>query len=167
MLGGLSSPRKLNAVIEKYDPYFFFKIFEGRLVSLLEAVLYSDDRENLSIYEGHDDLSGFDGLIDMDYRGVFKVRECKVKDERISVLLDVFTANCYAAGSLRRKNERILVRMERNIHAVTNPGFSIHAVRCEGCGGSFDAMHVKKCPHCGREYDAADEDWVITMIRKK
>lgn len=167
MVTGLSSPGKLKTFMEKYDPQFFVRIFEGKMVSLLEAVLYSENRENLSIYEGNDDFSSFEGLVDLDYRGVFRLRDCRVKGERISVLLEVFTENCYEKGIVKRRNERILVRMERRTDAVTDPGFSIHAVRCGGCGGSFDAMHVRNCPYCGREYHAAADDWVITEIRKK
>ena len=82
-------------------------------------------------------------------------------------MLDVFTENCYADNRLKRMNERILVRMERKKDALTDPGFSIHAVGCKSCGGSFDAMHVRNCPYCGTQYKAADEDWVITEICKK
>lgn len=167
MAGAMGSAKKLQARMERYDPYFFGRIFEGRLVSLLQAVLYSDNREELSIYEGKDDLSDFEDLVDVDYRGVYKLLRFEERGERISVLLDVFTDNCYADDRLRRRNERILVRMERKKNAVTDPGFSIHAVNCGGCGGSFDAMHVCSCPYCGREYNAADSDWVITQIRKK
>ena len=175
MLGAAGSAKKLQARMEKYDPYYFGRIFEGKLVSLLQAVLYSDDRDSLSIYEGKGDLSAFDNLIDLDYRGAYKLKEFKERSGRISILLDVFTANCYAdglaesggSGRVKRKNERILVRMERKIGTVTDPGFSIHAVNCGNCGGSFDAMHVRDCPYCGREYHAAEDDWVITEIRKK
>ena len=188
MAGAVTSAKKLQSRMEKYDPYFFGRIFEGKLVSLLQAVLYSDDRKNLSIYEGRDDLSSFDNLVDLDYRGVYKLKEFKESGGRLSILLDVFTDNCYAVsgsedaaggedgmsasrgragGRIKRKNERILVRMERKAGTVTDPGFSIHAVSCGNCGGSFDAMHVKNCPYCGREYHAAEADWVITEIRKK
>ena len=168
MAGAMGSAKKLQARMEKYDPYFFGRIFEGRLVSLLQAVLYSDNREELSIYEGKDDLSDFEDLVDVDYRGVYKLIKFEERGERLSILLDVFTDNCYADDDrLKRRNERILVRMERNKNAVTDPGFSIHAVNCEGCGGSFDAMHVRSCPYCGREYNAADSDWVITKIRSR
>ena len=113
--------------------------------------------------------------MDLDYRGVYKLKEFKESGGRLSILLDVFTDNCYAVsgsedaagGRIKRKNERILVRMERKAGTVTDPGFSIHAVSCGNCGGSFDAMHVKNCPYCGREYHAAEADWVITEIRKK
>lgn len=166
MLGANSSRRRLKALMEKYDPYFFVRIFEGKLVSLLQAVLFSNDRDDLSIYEGHDDLSDFDALLDMDYRGAFKLRDFALRDTRISVLLEVFTENIYAEKHLRRRMERILVRMERSADAVTDTGFSVHAVKCKSCAGSFDAMHARCCPYCGNEYHATESDWVITQIRK-
>lgn len=167
MLGANISQKRLKAEMEKRDPFFFLKIFEGKLVSLLQAVLYSRDRDDLSIYEGKGDLSAFDGLLDMDYRGAFKLRDFGLRNGRISVLLEVFTENIYAGKRLKRRREQILVRMERSADAVTDTGFSIHAVKCRSCGGSFDAMHVRNCPYCGNEYHAAESDWVITEIRKK
>lgn len=167
MLGAGSSQNRLKKKMENLDPNFFIRIFEGKLVSLLQAVLYSNDRDTLSIYEGNDDLSEFDDMIDMDYRGVFKLRDFGIRNGRVSILLEVFTDNTYAQKRLKRRKEQILVRMERSANAVTDTGFSIHAVRCGNCGGSFDALHERNCPYCGNEYHAADSDWVITEIRKK
>ena len=167
MVGTASSQNRLKKQMEKWDPFFFIRIFEGKLVSLMQAILFSDDRKDLSIYEGDDDLSAFDDLIDMDYRGAFKLKQFGIRERRVSVLLEVFTENTYAGKHFRRRNERMLVRMERSADAVTDTGFSIHAVSCEKCGGSFDAMHVRNCPFCGAEYHAAESDWVITEIRKK
>jgi uncharacterized Zn-finger protein len=167
MLGVNSSRRRLEERMRRYDPDFSVELFEGKMVSLLSAVLFGGDRENLSFYQGRDDLSGFDDLIGSDYRGGFILKEMKVEGGRIRVLARVFTDNVYGGGRITRKKERFLVRMERSADAVSDAGFSFHAVRCPSCGASFDAVHERHCPYCGTAYEAARGDWVITMIRKE
>ncbi len=167
MLGTGSSRKRLGERMRRSDPDFSVELFEGKLVSLLGAVLYSDERENLSFYQGRDDLSCFDDLVCFDYRGGFKLREMTVREGRIRVLVSVFADNVYAGEKIRRKKERILVRMERDAGVRTDAGFSFHAVRCPSCGASFNAVYERNCPYCGSAYEAARGDWVITMIRKE
>ena len=66
----------------------------------------------------------------------------------------------------RRKKERLIVDVERKLDAVTDPGYSISAVKCPNCGSSFDALHKKECPYCGSSYRMDEDDWLITGIRK-
>jgi hypothetical protein len=167
MLGVYSSRRRLEEGMRRYDPDFSVELFEGKLVSLLGAVLYSDDRGNLNFYQGERGLPGFDDLIGFDYRGGFKLKEMTVREGRIRVLVSVFADNVYAGEKIRRKKERILVRMERDAGVRTDAGFSFHAVRCPSCGASFNAVYERNCPYCGSAYEAARGDWVITMIRKE
>ena len=47
-----------------------------------------------------------------------------------------------------------------------NTQFMLSAVKCKGCGASFDATHQKECPHCGREYNLEKDDWVVDNIQK-
>ena len=167
MLGVNSSRRTLEERMRRYDPDFSVELFEGKLVSLLGAVLYSDRRRNLRFYRGEERLEDFDDLVGFDYRGGFKLKEMTVREGRTQVLVSVFADNVYAGKKIRRKKERILVRMEREAGVRTDAGFSFHAVRCPSCGASFNAVHERNCPYCGSAYEAARGDWVITMIRKE
>ncbi|MGX8687451.1 MAG: hypothetical protein ACSW8K_06615, partial [bacterium] len=167
MLGVNSSRRTLEERMRRYDPDFSVELFEGRLVALLGAVLYSDERRNLSFYQGEESLTDFDDLVDFDYRGGFKLKETTVRQGKTRVLVSVFADNVYAGKRIRRKKERILVRLEREAGVRTDAGFSFHAVRCPSCGASFDGVHERNCPYCGSAYEAARGDWVITMIRKE
>ena len=167
MLGVNSSRRTLKERMRRYDPDFSVELFEGKLVSLLGAVLYSDGRRNLRFFRGEESLEDFDDLIGFDYRGGFKLKEMTVREGRTQVLVSVFADNVYAGKKIRRKKERILVRMEREAGVRTDAGFSFHAVRCPSCGASFNAVHERNCPYCGSAYEAARGDWVITMIRKE
>ena len=167
MLGVNSSRRTLEERMRRYDPDFSVELFEGKLVSLLGAVLYSEERRNLRFFKGEESLKDFDDLVGFDYRGGFKLKEMTVREGRTQVLVSVFADNVYAGEKIRRKKERILVRMEREADVRTDAGFSFHAVRCPSCGASFNAVHERNCPYCGSAYEAARGDWVITMLRKE
>ncbi|MBQ3974850.1 MAG: hypothetical protein II628_11865, partial [Lachnospiraceae bacterium] len=82
MLGVNSSRRTLEERMRRYDPDFSAALFEGKLVSLLGAVLYSDGRRNLRFYRGEERLEDFDDLVGFDYRGGFKLKEMTVREGR-------------------------------------------------------------------------------------
>ena len=67
-------------------------------------------------------------------------------------------------GALIRNKETWKMRLARKNTKNEDPAFSIHAVNCESCGGSFDAAYVSVCPHCGRQYDASEDDWVVKYM---
>ena len=166
MLPGISARKKLARALESYDPGFSLEVFEGKIISRLKTILFSDDRGSLNLYEGTDDLSCFDDLVNMDYRGAFKVRRSGTHDGHVMLELEFFMEDFYMDSRLRRKIERLIVDVERKLDAVTDPGYSISAVKCPNCGSSFDALHKKECPYCGSSYRMDEDDWLITGIRK-
>ena len=167
MLPGLFARKNLARALEAYDPGFSLEVFEGKMVSRLKTVLFSEDRDSLNLYEGSDDLSMFDDLINADYRGAFKVRSSKVSNGQVTLELEFFMEDFYMDSRLRRRKERLIVNMERRCDAVTDPGYTVSAVVCPNCGSSFDAMHKKECPYCGTRYRMDENDWLITGIRRK
>ncbi len=168
MLPGLGSKKKLSEQMAPYDSLFSPEMFEGRVISKVKAVLFSDDRDSLNLYEGDDDLSIFDDLVNVDYRGAYKLRRFRAEEGRIRIGLEFFLENFYMKdGRLRRRNERLFVDVERSAAAVSDPGYTVSAVQCPGCGASFDAMHEKECPYCGNRYRLDENDWLITGIRKR
>ena len=56
---------------------------------------------------------------------------------------------------------------EKEISADYNPAFTLLRASCEGCGGSFDAVHQKCCPYCGRKYELKKKDWVLTDLKRR
>ncbi|MCR4893579.1 MAG: hypothetical protein K5911_02460 [Eubacteriales bacterium] len=167
MLPGLGTKKKLSSRMEAYEPAFSTEAFEGRIISKLKTILFSDDRDSLNLYEGNDDLGVFDDLVDMEYRGAFKLRDFRVMEGHVYIILEFFMEDTYYRdGRLRQKDERLLVSLERKADAVTDPGFTVSAVQCRNCGSSFDALHKKECPYCGTEYRLDENDWLITGIRK-
>ena len=71
----------------------------------------------------------------------------------------------YCDGKIRKKSDKIRMSLRKNIKKPTDLGFSIMAVNCPSCGGSFDAFRSKICPFCGSEYKQENNDWVIYEMR--
>lgn len=165
LLGGISTRKKMTAYMKTYDPAFSYELFEGKVTSLVRAVLFSNQRDDLSIYTGSEDLSRFDDLVDMAYRGAMNVRRFTEEGGRLRVTVQLFLTNTYMRRWLTRRDEKLTLVLERNVSVKEDPGFTVHAVKCRGCGASFDAMHVRSCPNCGRTYDAMYDDWVITSVK--
>ncbi|MBO4537356.1 MAG: hypothetical protein J5694_00620 [Erysipelotrichaceae bacterium] len=167
LLKGIKTGDKVEKIIRQYEPDFSYPYFEGRLISLLRAIAFTDKRSELSIYEGNEDLSFLDSLIDMQYRGVLQLLSSSVEDGVIHLKLKAFMDNCRYDGSVRRRDENYIVCVEKDIDAHTDPQFSLCNVKCRNCGSSFDALHMQKCPYCGSPYKLIHDDWMITSIQKK
>lgn len=165
LLGGISTGKKLTVRMKGYDPDFSYPYFEGRLIALFRSIAFSEAREKLSIYTGHEDLSFLDDAVDLSYRGASKLKSFKEEDGRLKITMKIYMHNTYMKEKITRKDEDLLVTMERKA-GHEDPGFRAYKVQCPNCGGSFDAMHQKKCPHCSSEYELVNEDWVISSITK-
>ncbi len=166
LLKGIKTKNKVEEVLREYEPDFSYSYFEGRLISLLRAIAFTDDRKDLSIYEGTEDLSFLDSVIDMQYRGALQLLSSEVSDGVIRLRLRAFMDDLRYDGRVRRRDENYIVSIEKDIDAHTDPGFSICSVECKSCGASFDALHMKKCPYCGTPYKLVHDDWMITSVRK-
>lgn len=166
LLKGMRTEKKVESIIRKYEPDFSYPYFEGRLISLLRAIAFTDKRDELSIYEGNEDLSFLDSLIDMQYRGVLQLLSSEVENGVIHLKLKAFMDNYRYDGRVRRRDENYIVCVEKDVDANTDPEFSLCKVSCRNCGSSFDALHMKKCPYCGSPYKLTHDDWMITSIKK-
>jgi len=166
LLKGMNTKKKLEEKIKPYDPSFSYAYFEGRVLSLLRTIAFSERRDDLSIYLGKDDLSFFDDLIDMQYRGVLQLKKFALKDGYFDITIKAFMTNIYADHRIHQKDENYILSLRKEVTAMTDPGFSIRKIQCPNCGSSFDALHKRNCPHCASAYDLEHDDWVITEIRK-
>ncbi len=161
MLKALRSRNKMMAFMKPYDPDFSYEAFEGRVLSLLRSIIFSDDRDTLSVWEGRRDLSEFDDIADMQYRGAVYIRHCGMKDGLLRVEGTAFLTDTYIRKSVREKDETIRFVLEKEAGGPADPGFSIHRVKCPSCGGSFDAMHRRTCPYCDSRYELKKKDWIV------
>ncbi len=166
LLRGLKTKDSLESLMKGLEPDFSYPLFEGRMVSLLRAIAYTDDRSSLSIYEGDEDLSFLDSLIDMQYRGVLQLLSHQISGGVIRLKLKAFMDDLHYDGKVRRRDEEYIICTEKDISAQTDPGFSLCSVSCKSCGASFDALHMRCCPYCSSPYLLVHDDWMITSIQK-
>lgn len=164
LLKGIKTQKKMEKAMKEYEPDFSYPYFEGRLISLFRAIAFSDEREKLSIYEGDQDLSFLDPLVDLQYRGATQLLKFREEDGVLKV--KVFMDDLRYDGKLRRRDENYVISMERDADTGRDPGFNLTKVNCRNCGASFDALHQKKCPYCGTKYRLAYDDWMITSIEE-
>ncbi|MBQ5543187.1 MAG: hypothetical protein IIU06_09015 [Erysipelotrichales bacterium] len=166
LLSSMNSAKKMRKFMEPYDPEFSYELFEGKVISRLRAIAFSDKRDDLTIYAGNEDLSYFDNLADMRYRGALAIRECRAEKDRLIVSVRAYMTDLYYNKKIRARDEVLYADLEIGKDAAMDPAFSVHAVTCPSCGASFDAMHEKTCPHCGNEYKLIHEDWIVTSVRR-
>ena len=166
LLSGLKTKKKIEEKLKSIDQAFSFEYFEGRIISLLRTIAYSDDRDSLSIYSGKQDLSFMNDLIDIQYRGVLQLKGISFKEDMTQITVKAFLNNTYYTNRIYRKDENYLLTIERQTGSLTGLGFDILKIQCPNCGGSFDALHEKNCPHCGSYYDLVHDDWVIREIHR-
>ncbi len=167
MVKALRSRKKMMEFMEPYDPDFSYEAFEGRVLSLLRTIVFSDERDTLSVYEGNGDFSSFDHIADMQYRGAVYVRRCEADGRILRVEGTAYLTDTYIHRTVREKNEKIRFTIEKETDGHADPGFSIHQVVCTSCGSSFDAMHKRNCPYCGVPFDLKKKDWIVKEMYKE
>ncbi|MCQ2431604.1 MAG: hypothetical protein MJ175_03275 [Clostridia bacterium] len=165
MLSSLNSRKEFAAAMSRYMPDFSYDYFTGRVISMLECVIYSDQDERLPFYEDKDRHT-YEDVIDSTFRGALKLEGYQIKDDVCTVHVKAFMENLACRGG-RIVRRRVPIRLTvcRNLGFMQNTTFSMRAIRCRGCGSSFDAYQNKTCPYCERPYRFSDYDWMITGIQ--
>ncbi len=167
MTAATNSKRNTEAAIKPYDPDFAFDLFEGKIISSIRTIAYSDDRNGCSLYAGKDDLSFMDDLIDVRYRGALRYDKVVLVGDYIHAVMTAYLDNIYyKEGKFLRGKENFTVELVRRKEARTPVQFSAYSVNCKSCAGTFDAVLSKKCPFCGQEYELASQDWTIIQLVK-
>ena len=167
MLKGINSRKKMTEFMQAYEPEFSYEAFEGRILALLRSAAFEKDRKSLAVWEGDDDLSRLNTVIDMQYRGALYIRRCEKTGDILWVEGTAFLTDTYAGRRVREKDEQFRFCVEKEVKAEYNPAFTFLRVRCDGCGGSFDAVHLRNCPYCGRKYELKKKDWVLTDLKRR
>lgn len=133
----------------------------------MRSIIFSDDRSNLSIYKGHDNLDYMNNVVDVEYRGACKYEGSTLVDDILHVRMVTYvTCTVYENGKLTKHQASFKTEVIRRLKNEEDLGFSVHAVNCKTCGATFDAMHIDKCPHCGHSYELIDDDWVMIFINR-
>ncbi|MBO4688015.1 MAG: hypothetical protein J5636_05835 [Clostridiales bacterium] len=167
MAGATSSRRKTEAAVKPFDPDFSFDIFEGKILSAIRTIAYSDDRAHCSLYAGSDDLSYMDDLVSIRYRGACRFDNAGLAGDFLQVAMTVFLDNVYYSnGQFLRRKENFQVLLVRHKAARTPVVFSAYSVNCSKCGGTFDSILSRQCPFCGNNFVLSNLDWTIVGINR-
>ena len=105
-----------------------------------------------------------DDIVDVEYRGAVEYVGHSVVDNilRISVKAYV-TCGYYNNGFVTFRKQVFNMILAKRVKEE-DLGFTIHAVNCKSCSGSFDAVHVSTCPYCGAQYSLIEDNWVVNQI---
>ena len=165
-----TAKRRLPNFMRRYSPDFSGDRFVGKLISMLNIIVYTEKEElhNCALYCGkliEDDLSD---IIDMSYNGILDVRKCEEINGYLYLHLkmDMDVVLC-KDGKISGGKKKFCMTVCRSATAPEDYGFNVKAIQCHSCGGSFDATKEKHCPFCGNEYSIGDYDWVITELSVK
>ena len=162
-----TAKRRLPNFMRRYSPDFSSDRFVGKLISMLNTIVYTEkeDIHNCALYCGkpiEDDLSD---IIDMSYNGTVDVKRCVEESGYLNITLDLDMAvvSC-KDGKISANNKTFRMTVRKSTCAPEDYGFNVKAIKCRGCGGSFDATKEKHCPFCSNEYSIMDYDWVCTEL---
>ena len=166
---GMFSTVKTKKILEKaicpMDPAFTYEEFEGKIISAVRTIAYSDDRLNCSLYSGTDDLKFMDDIVDIKYRGGIGYKNACVVNGYQHLLVTLYLENIYYKdGQFSRVRENFQVELIRHVNAKTNPVFSAFSINCPNCGASFDSVISKSCPTCGSRYEISGQDWSVLYL---
>lgn len=165
MRSTVDTGKRMEAVICPLDPFFTYDVFEGKILSIVRTIAYSDNRNNCSFYCGNDDLMFMDDLVDIRYRGGVEFTRADIVGDYLHVLVTLYLDNVYYRDrQFIRKKENFRLELVRNRSVKTNPVFTAYSTNCPHCGASFDSVLTKTCPVCGSGFELAGQDWTIVRI---
>lgn len=160
--------RKLTTVLSGFDPSFSYDYFLNSLAATVKIILFAKERGNLIQYVGQEAHPEFDDIIEANVNGRVGLNYYKVQDGYCAINMNIGMDVIRDDGNrIYQKRETFAVTVLKNVTVPEQPGFSIRAVECRNCGGSFDATKIRHCPHCGAPYDLRQDAWVVTQIFKQ
>ena len=162
------SSKRFVTLMKRYSPEFSFEYFSGKVVAILKMILFSDDADELTYYNGQPLGNMFTDIIDSSYAGACALKQFKVQGDYCYVTVDAYMEDLYDNGRrIYERNEKFRITLCKNIRKPINLHFSIQAIQCKSCGSSFNATKQKCCPNCSTPFELRDEDWVVTKIQRK
>lgn len=159
--------KKLMELMEPYDKNFSYEYFVGRILGLLQILIFADGGGNLAAYAGEGEIPDYSNIVESAYRGSIRLHRKWTENGYAYVDISVYMTNIYDTGKIRKRNDIFRMVVCRKLQKDSDLGFSIKKVQCAGCGASFDATRERYCPYCGREYQLKEDDWVVMKITKK
>lgn len=166
VVGNMSAEPRVKAFMKKYQPDFSFQFFAAKMLNLLRIMIYSDEYDNLAVYEGAPLTNTFQDIIDVKYRGGLSLSRIYMEGEDCHVELGMYVISTYCNSSISERNETYKLHVCKNISKPDDFGFSIREYECRNCGASFDASKERHCPYCGSDYHLKENDWVVLELKR-
>lgn len=167
VVGNMSAEPRIKGFMRKYQPDFSFQFFAAKMMNLLRMMIFSDEYDNLAVYEGAPVTNTFQNIIDVKYRGGLSLSRIYMEGEECHVELGVYVISTYCnKRGISERNETYKLHVCKNISKPDDFGFSIREYQCRNCGGSFDAAKERRCPYCGSNYHMRENDWVVIELKR-
>ena len=167
LIGKTGLSWRKNRQIKEMIPGFSQSEFEGRIISAIKMIVFSDKSTDLTVYEGRDVFKNAENIVEMSYGGGIGIRKCFMDKQECHLRIRVPLDNLYyLAGKVKKKREYFDLEVHKVINGETKADFSVQKVKCKNCSHSFDGRYQKYCPYCGSEYRLSDDDWVISCMER-
>lgn len=163
--GKVGKSLSFRSKIRAIDPEFSTEHFRDRAMNLFRIAAFSEDPEEFTSCNCRLP-DKWDPVLDATLKN-FGVNKYRIDGNDCLVDLTLYT-DCliYKKGKVKSKAKNYDLVLHKKITEPTDLGFSVKAVSCPSCSGSFDAEQVRCCPYCGNDYDLAEHDWVLMDIRE-
>ena len=167
LVGNMSAEPKVKKFMRRYQPDFSFQFFAAKMLNLLRIMIYSDEYDNLAVYEGTPFTNTFRDIIDVKYRGGLSLSRIYMEGQDCHVELRVYVISTYCnSRGISERNETYKLHVCKNISQPDDFGFSIREYQCRNCGASFDAAKERRCPYCDSDYHLKENDWVVLELKR-
>ncbi|MCQ2555066.1 MAG: hypothetical protein MJ171_05385 [Clostridia bacterium] len=164
MLPMLKSMNEFKKKMKEIDPDFDMDYFVFKTVSYVRMIMFSDDNTLLPFFKGKK-VDRYTDVLDAAFRGGIKFRKYEIKDGVLKLDMDLFMSCLhYVNGKVIKRDDTVLLKMEKDLSIPTDYDFSISQFKCKNCGGSYNGYKETKCPYCGSEIEVSAYDWTITDI---
>ena len=168
LFNSFGSNSRFVRLMKRYSSEFSFEYFSGKVVAILKMILFSENAQELTYYIGKPLGDAFTNIIESSYAGACALKKFVVRGDYCYVTVDAYVENIYDNGKrIFDKDEKFRITLCKNIRKPINLHFSIQAMQCKSCGGSFNATKQKCCPYCSTSFELMDEDWVVTNIERR
>lgn len=169
LFGTLGGKKKIKDSVSSISEDLGYEYFEGKALSLLRGVVFSDNPNDFVQYSGRDLPEDYKDIVDISYRGGIGVKDTRTisvdNKEKVQLTLRVYVENArFDGNSIRMTNDTAYMTMVHDKRSRVNRKFSITAVTCPNCGGSFNATKERNCTFCNSPFNAEVEDWVVTGL---